>query len=93
MTADATTSDNEVTDKTLRNQLVAVAGWLGGWALVCAALFSLRIGKIWNLVGGSWLGMFTAYVALFFGGAIIVFTFTKKRTKNPFMNWHNICTL
>jgi hypothetical protein len=77
MTANATGDSNAATEKSLHNQVIAAAGWLGGWAFACAAIFGLRFGKIWNLVGGTWLGLLIAYLVLFFGGALIFITFTK----------------
>ncbi len=77
MTANTTDDKNAATEMSLRNQVIAAAGWLGGWAVACAAMFGLRFGKIWNVVGGTWLGLVIAYLVLFFGGALIFFTFSK----------------
>ncbi|HBJ35259.1 MAG TPA: hypothetical protein DDZ51_10995 [Planctomycetaceae bacterium] len=51
--------------------------WIGLWAFACAAIFVLRFGKIWNLVGGTWSGLTLAFLALLFGGAVLYFAFSK----------------
>ena len=42
------------------------------WAVIAAVLLLSRLGKIWGLAQGSWVGVLAIYLALFFAGVVLV---------------------